>query len=321
MESSAEFSHTIVVPCYNALHYLRKTLPALLSLVESNPAVELVLVDNGSTDDTWEFLSSHRHARLRVLQNPDALVGEVRNSGARLARGERLVFVDADCLVPCNYLEEIDSAFARSGAAAVGAYYAMSPDPNWLERAWHSLHAPSHEGFVRWVPAGNLAVKKLVFDSIGGFRSDLSSGEDVDLCRRLSECGERVFQSTSIVSHHLGNAKQIRTFVRKHAWHGEGMLAAQGRGRLNRPLLMTLSHWGLLACASVVVAAIRPGLPEGAAILVAAGLVIPAITVGFRSLQKQRWINPVTGCAAYFLYYVSRGISLTRAPRSRTPST
>jgi glycosyltransferase involved in cell wall biosynthesis len=315
MESGVEYSHSIVVPAYNALGYLQQTLPALLVLVEMNRGVELILVDNGSTDGTWDFVRAAEHPRFICLKRPDVRVGEVRNSGARLARGRILVFVDADCLIEGNYLEEIDKAFAESGAAAVGAYYSMSPSPNWLERSWHFLHAPSGSGFVRWVPAGNLAVRRDVFEAAGRFRSDLRSGEDVEFCRRLHDHGGRVYQSTGIISRHLGNAQRIMDFVRKHAWHGEAMLAVPGESRLSRPLLMTVGHWVLLAVSLAYTLTVRPGVLRSVLIIAAAGLAMPVITVGFRSVQKRRLINPVTGTVAYFLYYFARGLSLLRTIR------
>ena len=316
--SSPSESYSIVVPVFNALSYLKVTIPVLRTLVEQSPGAELILVDNGSTDGSWEYLQGISSPSVKVLREPDAKVGEVRNTGVRIARGSTLVFVDSDCLVPKDYLLAIESAFSESHASAVGAYYSMSPEPNWLERAWHTLHAPPADGFAAWVPAGNLAVRKSVFDALGGFRADLSSGEDVELCARLQSEGTPVYQSRSIVSHHLGNAQKVGDFVRKHAWHGEGMIDIGNRSRLTRPLVMTLAHWSLVSLTTVAVVVTRQPLIIGVLSIALSSLAIPAATMMFRSFQKRRIVNPITGSAVYFLYYMARGISLFRiASRSR----
>jgi glycosyltransferase involved in cell wall biosynthesis len=311
LSSQPEF-YSIVVPVFNALSYLKTTVPVLQAIVAQSPAAELILVDNGSTDGSWEYLQGLSLPNVKILQVPDVKVGEVRNAGARVARGSTLVFVDSDCLLPDDYLHTVESAFAESSAVAVGSYYSMSPDPNWLERAWHTLHSPAADGFTAWVPAGNLAVLKEVFNSIGGFRRDLSSGEDVELCARLHAKGTPVYQSRGIVSHHLGNAREVREFVRKHAWHGEGMLATGSRSWLSRPLLMTLAHWIIVALAVAGVVLTGSTWPEATLIIFLAAMLIPFATVVYRGTQKRRAINPVTGSIAYFLYYLARGVSLKR---------
>jgi glycosyltransferase involved in cell wall biosynthesis len=280
--------------------------------VASTSGAELIFVDNGSTDGSWERISAYECEHTKSVLAPGVNVGEVRNVGARLATGSVLVFVDSDCLVDSDYLKSIDDALKASGASAVGAYYSMSPDPNWLERAWHRLHEPAADGFTTWVPAGNLAVKTDLFWSVGGFRSDLISGEDVDLCRRIEAKGTPVFQSMRIVSRHLGNAQKVRDFIRKHAWHGEGMIAAEGRRRLSRPLIMTATHWMLVVGTVALVLMIRPPPLRSAITIIIALSLIPVLTVVYRSIQKRRFIEPISGAAAYALYYLARGISLIR---------
>jgi GT2 family glycosyltransferase len=308
--SSSTFS--IIVPVFNALAYLEHTATALRDLVDTTPDAELIFVDNGSTDGSWEKVKSLECENTKTIRKPDVNVGEVRNAGALMAAGSVLVFVDADCLVDSDYLESIRAAMEQSGAAAVGAYYSMSPDPNWLERSWHRLHEPDANGFTSWVPAGNLAVRADVFRSIGGFRADLSSGEDVDLCRRIEATGTPVYQSMSIVSRHLGNAQKASDFIRKHAWHGEGMIAAEGRRRLSRPLIMTVAHWVLIVATVALVLALRQPPVRSALLILLAVSTIPAVTVAYRSIQKRRFIEPISGVAAYALYYLARGVSLIR---------
>jgi glycosyltransferase involved in cell wall biosynthesis len=303
---------SMIVPVYNASAYLDLTIPTFLAAVEAWPGAELIIVDNGSSDGSWEYVRAIGHPAVRALQKRDAHVGEVRNQGAAVAHGEILVFVDADCLVPPDHLTTVASAFADTGAEAVGAYYAMSPQPSWIEHSWHMMHAPATDGPAAWVPAGNMAIRRQAFERLAGFRGDLTSGEDVDLCYRLEKMGTPVFQDRRIHASHLGNPRTARQFIRKHAWHGEGMLAAGPATLLNRPTVMTLAHWTLVLGGVVLVAVARPSALLSASILVLCLTGVPIVSVLYRSLQKRRFVNPVTSVAAYFLYYIARAISLKR---------
>jgi len=303
---------SLIVPVYNACEYLDRTVPTFLAAVEAWPGAELIIVDNGSTDGSWEYVRSIEHPALRVLRKQDAHVGEVRNEGVRAARGEILVFVDADCLVPPEHLVTIAAAFSDSGAEAVGSYYSMSPEPSWIERSWHMMHAPAGDGYAAWVPAGNMAIRRATFERLAGFRRDLTSGEDVDLCYRLERGGTPIFQDRRIRASHLGNPRTATQFIRKHAWHGEGMLAAGRASLFNRPTVMTLVHWTMIVGGVVLVAVSRPPAFLSGGILLLCLTFVPLVSVLFRSLQKRRLVNPLTSGVAYFLYYIARAISLKR---------
>ena len=85
---------SVIVPIYNAIKYLGKALDSLLAI--SEPSIEIILVDDGSTDGSGELCDSVSDARVRVIHKENGGVSSARNAGIESARGEWLSFVDAD---------------------------------------------------------------------------------------------------------------------------------------------------------------------------------------------------------------------------------
>lgn len=101
---------SIIVPIYNAASYIRRCLDSICSQTEKD--WELLLVNDGSTDDSQEIVEAYskREARIQVYQQENQGQGVARNRALEQARGEFVVFIDADDYVESNYLEQLISA-------------------------------------------------------------------------------------------------------------------------------------------------------------------------------------------------------------------
>ena len=157
-------------------------------------AGEVLVADNGSSD------SSRQVARDRgaiVLQYPGIRVSEVRNRAAGVARGEVLVFVDADHELDPNWIPHAIETLLASKAAAVGAGYYAPDDGTWVQKMYDSfrLRTPGLRR-VDWLGSGSLAVWRRTFQEVGGFDNRLETCEDVDFCQRL-----RLGQRSAHVAH------------------------------------------------------------------------------------------------------------------------
>lgn len=95
---------SIITPLYNKAAYIADTIQSVLSQTYSN--WEMLVVDNGSTDDSWEEAQAFQDSRIRLLQSPKQGPGAARNYGLNLAQGEWIQFLDADDLLEPNHLEQ-----------------------------------------------------------------------------------------------------------------------------------------------------------------------------------------------------------------------
>lgn len=311
----------VVVPSWNSLHYLRTTLPAIERAAARHGRANIVLVDNGSSDGTAEYVRRH-HPRVTVLQIERRSIGAARNLGAAHVTAELLVFVDADCLVADDHLIAADRVMSNPRVQVTGSSYALPDDPGWIELVWHRLHKRRNNGFVRLIPGGNLAITAEAFVAAAGFNEQLVTGEDADLCARLISLGFSPYAAQEIRAAHLGNPKSIAGFYRRNVWHSAGMFGPNGSRLLTQPNLMMFLHGALTA---IAVAMILTGMVRGwqaLAILAVAQLLAPLFSALFRLFTRASgvalWSSPllvVRGTLLYWVYYWARirGILLIAA--------
>jgi len=133
---------SIIMPAYNAGRTIGEAIASVLEQTWRN--WELIVVDDGSTDDTAALVSSVADARIQLVRQPNAGVSAARNRGLDLARGSFIVFLDADDRSPARGLEaRAKLLMEQPGAAfADGAVWTMDDRTG----ALHPLHAPTFQG-------------------------------------------------------------------------------------------------------------------------------------------------------------------------------
>ncbi len=204
MDQPMRFS--IVVPAYNEADYLANTLSSLQSQDFRGP-YEVIVVDNNSTDDTAKVAERFG---VRVLRETRQGVCAARQRGAEAASGEILISADADTVYPPQWLTSLDRLFRTSPAVAV-AGPCRYENPSWWARAYPALlfgvvaQVAAHTGFVLYVSATNLAVRRAEFP---GYDARLTQGGDeLDLLRRLRRRGPVLWDADNVV---LTSARRLR---------------------------------------------------------------------------------------------------------------
>ena len=183
---------SVVVPAYNASGTLADTLNSLRR--QSLRDFEAIVVDDGSSDDTFEiarrFAADDR--RFRALTKPNGGVSSAYNRGLRAAAGEWLLFLDADDLLRRRALERLLEAARTAGAGvAVGAAARLDG----RGRVWRSPRFDLAEPFARLayecaIPAIHSAlVRRELVLGVGGFDESLRTSEDWDLWQRIARTG------------------------------------------------------------------------------------------------------------------------------------
>lgn len=220
MSASIQNKISVIVPAKNEQKHIGECLNSLLNQEIPEDLFEVIVVDNGSTDNTVLIASSYD--RVKVVSAPNLNVGAVRNIGANEAVGEFLAFIDADCVAPNNWLLNIHKHLKVSSTiVGGGAMLPHNPDP--IERFW-LLEGPNGHNIPRELIGATFAVSKANFESVGGFDESVTSGEDSDLSMRFRAKGFKVLISRDFSVIHLGNAKTSIDFIKRQIWHSENYL-------------------------------------------------------------------------------------------------
>jgi len=215
---------SIIIPALNEERYIGMCLSAIRDLDFDKKSYEVILSDNGSTDRTREIAESFKDSlNLRIIVCPGVKVAELRNSGVRESHGDILAFVDADCTVHKDWLNNSVQYFSDQSIAVVGYGHEIPPDNTWVERAW-DLNKKRKLGPTKTLPSGNMIVRRTSFVEVGGFDASLTTNEDFDLCYKLREKGYVIFASPEIRVVHWGFPKDLATFYRRELWHGTNVL-------------------------------------------------------------------------------------------------
>ena len=187
-------SVSMVVPAYNAERYIGFTIESLVG--QTHEDLEIIIVDDGSTDGTHEIACKYARAdhRVTVLTQENSGVASARNRGIEVARGEFIGFVDADDIWHRTAVEKMLERFEDS-PPSVGVVYTWSTDIDEENRAIGGVHVSRASGHVYPLlifhnflgNASSTIIRKRSLELIGGYRTEFDLGcEDFDLYLRLA---------------------------------------------------------------------------------------------------------------------------------------
>lgn len=175
---------SIIIPAFNEEKLLPETLRRIRAATEPfSGDCELIVVDNESTDRTREIAESFG---ATVITETVKNIGAIRNTGARAAKGEVLVFFDADTFIPDTLLTVIDEKM-RDPKCFGGA---VDVDYEKFERWWLRF---MKSAWKFWGPIFNMKqgaaqfFERSVFDALGGYDERIYLGEDIDIYWRLTK--------------------------------------------------------------------------------------------------------------------------------------
>ena len=214
---------SVVIPAFNEEADLGGCLWALVSQTLSATLFEAIVVDNGSTDATAEIAKQFLAVLpLRVVSLPRRSISAARNSGALLAKGRELVFLDADCRPDPDWLRDFLDLAPENGIR--GCHYKIPLNSTWVGRVWTEFQARNVTGPVSFVPGGGLFISKSNFIALGGFNEQIETSEDIELCTRAKNKGLSITSHPALAVVHAGTPRSIIQFYRQHSWHGEHVL-------------------------------------------------------------------------------------------------
>lgn len=181
-----------IIPAFNEKFYIEQCVESLKNQTLDKSMYEIIVVDNGSSDNTYEIA---KNTGVKVFKESQRGVSNARNLGAANARGEILVFPDADCLYPKDWLTRIAKKFkADPDLDALGGTFVFY-DANYF---WKKVSEVS-KSFIYHIAGGNMAVKKNAFQQVGGFDTRYNIGEELLLQLKLKDLKKKIKIERSLV--------------------------------------------------------------------------------------------------------------------------
>lgn len=213
---------TVVIPLYNKQAYVRRSLDSVL--LQSFAGFEIVVVDDGSTDNGPGIVSSFADRRIRFIRQPNGGVSVARNRGISEARGDWIAFLDADDEYHPDFLQKVRDAIKRfPTAGAVFARLAWMKGETQVNlpryRCSETRLLDDYLHFVVFergyeIHSSSVAIEKAVFARAGAFPEGVRIGEDSDQWLRVAWTARIVHIPEFLATYHMGaggsNWEQVR---------------------------------------------------------------------------------------------------------------
>ena len=196
---------SVIVPIYNSAHYIAEAIQSIKR--QQYQALEIIIIDDHSTDRTVEALKPFRHLDNLIYHRLDSNLGPscARNHGIRMASGDFIAFLDADDVWPQGMIaSQIDYLHHHPSIDIIQGYI----QDLWLSDISDDRLIFSHLGTPRLsFNLGSAIFKREVFDRVGLFDEQIRRSEDIDLWVRIKEKG---------VSKEV--TEQVTLFYRRHPY-------------------------------------------------------------------------------------------------------
>jgi len=213
---------SVIVCSYNGGPTLASCLDSLGKL--NYPEYEVILVDDGSTDDT-SYIAA-QFPSVRYIHQSNQGLSHARNTGAAAAKGEVFAYTDSDCMVDPDWLYYLIGTLVSGDYAGVGGPNVTPPAKSWIQACVAAAPGgPSHvlltDVVAEHIPGCNMAFYRWAFEGVGGFDTEYrKAGDDVDFCWRIQQAGWVIsFSPTAIVWHY--RRFTLRAFLRQQDGYGE----------------------------------------------------------------------------------------------------
>ncbi|MCX7735232.1 MAG: glycosyltransferase [Candidatus Kapabacteria bacterium] len=228
-EPKSTIESSIIIPVHNQLHYTKNCLEGLFKTVDLSK-VEIIIINNASTDGTGEYLQSLGN-RIKVITNQENLnYSKINNQGAKIASGKYLIFLNNDTLPLPGWYDEIIKEFEENQDTGIQGAKLLYEDgtiqhagmvfgsmPNKDDSPFHAyvkVPADFHYANLRrqfqFVTGACLAIRSDLFGQIGGFDEGYDFGwEDTDLCMKVNQIGKKVIYNPKAVLYHYESGTKV----------------------------------------------------------------------------------------------------------------
>jgi glycosyltransferase involved in cell wall biosynthesis len=224
-----QYRFSVIIPTFNRFDEIRELLGSLEKQELDKNVFEVIVVDDGSSDNTAEYIRKMMDVsslHLRFVTQDHQGPGPARNLGMRHAKGEYYVFVDSDCIADKNWLRSYDEAL-REKVAGFGGPDRVLADFSPLQKAIDysmtsflttgGIRGSSQKKISKYYPRSfNMGVHAEVVQNIGGFGT-LRHGQDIEFTHRIRKEG-KVIKVMDAIVYHKRRTSLRRFFKQVYNW-------------------------------------------------------------------------------------------------------
>ncbi|MXV52822.1 glycosyltransferase [Pedobacter sp. HMF7647] len=209
-----ENSVSICIPCYNASSYIETTLDSLLNQSHSN--IEIIIVDDSSTDDSWEKISKFKDSRLKIFKALRKGASAARNQAYQESSGKYIVFFDADDYVQPDFIQSQVNMISGSTDDVVVSSWGRFYNNKIESFTKDQFIIKENLTFYQWIadywmfsrhmtPPGRVFVPRKLIASAGLWNEDLTLNDDFDFyCRIFADAGHILYNDKATFFYRSG---------------------------------------------------------------------------------------------------------------------
>jgi len=295
---------SFIIPAFNEAEIIVDTL-SQLHQYSPKVAYEVIIVDNGSKDNTTELA---QHYNDTVISCPIGTIAAVRNCGVNASTGKVLVFLDADVKLTQQWKDNIDETIEHFNADPLmitGSRCSSPENNNILNKHWFNLLVESNS--TTYINSGHLITSRILFDKISGFNEGLRTAEDHDFCVRAKQLGASIISNSNLKVIHDGYPTTCAQFIKRERWHGREDFESFTSLINSKVALVICLHVVIFLSSLVIVLLNGPVVGVGLYLLTMSILSLALTRYKFsktsiKSLMKTSFIH--------YLYIIGRTLSL-----------
>jgi len=223
---------SVIIPTHNRFQKLKRAVESVLAQDYAN--IELVVVDDGSRDETWTYLNQYASHESWVIARNEVPMGAcaARNRAIRLANGEFIANLDDDDFFAPNRISRLLPAF-QDGAAAVTSHDSFFSKQG-SNRVWKKKAVITSNDLLYRNRAGNsFLTKKSYLLEIDGFDESLRAAQDHDVFLRLAECRGTIVTVPMVLHHIDEDEESARITTSSSKWIGYYDFYGKHKAKMN----------------------------------------------------------------------------------------
>jgi glycosyltransferase involved in cell wall biosynthesis len=294
---------SFIIPAFNEKSYIGNTLKQLHDFAPKFP-YEVIIVDNGSTDNTIEVAQSFDDT---VLTCPTGTIAAVRNHGVSESKGNILVFLDADVELTQDWQNNIESTInelLENPLLITGSRCLAPKTLSIINNNWFNILSTSNSN--TYINSGHLITSKILFDKISGFNVILKTAEDHDFCVRAKKAGAKINPIPSLKVIHYGYPTTIQQFIKRERWHGREDFETINTILKSKIAFVTIFHICILLLSLMII--ISSGFLEGV-MLYLLSMTISTILLTLYKFKELKLESVFKTSLMHYFYIIGRTFS------------